>query len=652
VLVCLLGGLSLTEATGVTNLRATVIRIFTPDGTLIVETDDPAVKVTVEGDGDLVITGAGAQEVRLRPGSYKIQATKDGKSLKLDRDLVTIERGGKQVVRIRLEGEAPSPIASVTITDTMLIGSFTVSVKLPGAKDSIVRKYTIKERLASKADDLGRGKTIRAYPWGSLRVEAKCGPGNKLILKRLSVNVSENWGDIRGESLGFSTVKTDLVDPRLLEGMKLTTAAGEIPLFFDETAGLDVAEITVTGALKIQSTRGMKDESTKTESGAFVLLGAKGVAERKFDTLAEAMQAANSGDTIEVRGNGPFETKPVYIGRQALTIRAASHFHPVIRSRLEDQDVKEPLLSTDGSLVMEGIEWQQLGRGAEHVAAIRGSTAYLANCRFVKKFHTYGCLLHLHFCPKVHVRNCQFVLWEGRLILSEIAGGERLVIENSVLSGANSVCFEVGPRRQVTPTSVELRHSSVAAKAMLVAIVMHPSKDDPPGKLVRMEASEDVFEVDSVVTLQQDERPEIAKVPRGAEAEALLARLLAWRDQRNVYAPRTSFLDWWINWSAVEPHGPKTLEDWYKFWGQPGTDFLQGRVRYSGGNLLSKLHLMPEKVTPEDFRLRSDSAGYRAGKDGKDLGANVDLVGPGPAYERMRKTAEYQQWLKETRQKK
>jgi hypothetical protein len=45
--------------------------------------------------------------------------------------------------------------------------------------------------------------------------------------------------------------------------------------------------------------------------------------------------------------------------------------------------------------------------------------------------------------------------------------------------------------------------------------------------------------------------------------------------------------------------------------------------------------------------LRPDSAGYRAGKD---LGADVDLVGPGPAYERWKKTPDYQQWLKDTKQ--
>jgi eukaryotic-like serine/threonine-protein kinase len=105
----LLGGLGMTEATGVTGLAATVIRILTPDGVLVVEVDDPAVKVTVEGDGSLLITGAGPQEVRLRPGSYRLQATKDGETIK--NEVITITRGDKRVVKVALESP-PSPGAS------------------------------------------------------------------------------------------------------------------------------------------------------------------------------------------------------------------------------------------------------------------------------------------------------------------------------------------------------------------------------------------------------------------------------------------------------------------------------------------------------------------------------------------------------------
>ena len=42
------GGFGFTEATGVTNVRGTVIRLFSPEGTLVVEVDDPAVSVLRE----------------------------------------------------------------------------------------------------------------------------------------------------------------------------------------------------------------------------------------------------------------------------------------------------------------------------------------------------------------------------------------------------------------------------------------------------------------------------------------------------------------------------------------------------------------------------------------------------------------------------
>lgn len=111
VLLCIIVGVSMTEATGVTRLRATVIRIFTPDGTLVVETNDPGVKVTIEGDGGLIITGAGLEEIRLRPGSYKVHADRDGKKVLLDRELVSISKGGREVVKVKLE--AP-PVAAKT----------------------------------------------------------------------------------------------------------------------------------------------------------------------------------------------------------------------------------------------------------------------------------------------------------------------------------------------------------------------------------------------------------------------------------------------------------------------------------------------------------------------------------------------------------
>jgi hypothetical protein len=102
VLLLLLGGLGVTEATGVTKLVPTVIRIVQGDGSLVVEVDDPQVRVVVEGDGGIVITGAGPQEIHLRPGSYRFRASKAGKTVR--DEVVTIMRGDRQVVRVTHEG--------------------------------------------------------------------------------------------------------------------------------------------------------------------------------------------------------------------------------------------------------------------------------------------------------------------------------------------------------------------------------------------------------------------------------------------------------------------------------------------------------------------------------------------------------------------
>jgi hypothetical protein len=104
-LLLLFAGLGAGEATGVTDVRGTVIRLFSPEGTLVVEVDDPGVSVTVDG-GDVVITGAGAREIRLKPGRYKVEASKDGKVV--TQELVTVGRNGRRVVRITKEAAPPT----------------------------------------------------------------------------------------------------------------------------------------------------------------------------------------------------------------------------------------------------------------------------------------------------------------------------------------------------------------------------------------------------------------------------------------------------------------------------------------------------------------------------------------------------------------
>ena len=84
-----------------------------------------------------------------------------------------------------------------------------------------------------------------------------------------------------------------------------------------------------------------------------------------------------------------------------------------------------------------------------------------------------------------------------------------------------------------------------------------------------------------------------------------MRRVLAWRDDLNLYTTGGSNVTTYLPEPLVV--GPQNLADWNRFWGPPGGDAIEGRIRYQGGNLLTRLRTAPEKLTPDDFRLRPDS---------------------------------------------
>ena len=521
VLLAVLATFAIAEGTGVTQVAATVIRLMTPDGTLVVETDDPAVKVTIEGDGGLVIKGAGLEEIRLRPGSYRVQADRNGQPVALDKDLVTVSRGGRAIVKVKLE---TSPAV----------------------------------------------------------------------------------------------------------------------------------------------------EAAKVENGAFVLLGGTGVAERKFDALAEAVLAGSDGDTIEVRGNGPFVSPPVSIGRIGLTIRAATGFRPVIKGNANRTVQVVPYLLHKGPLVLEGLELHMTGPvGSRSVHSVQ-APLHVANCRFVVNPS------HSLFAdtPDFTVRNCEFVGTSsgGILVKLHLPNNGKMILENNFFSAPFGHALDLfWVRPDLHNLAIHLQHNTVATRRVAIVqnLIVVPESAKPGAATdrqpVQMHVSANLFDsidpTDSIFSLllPPDWYDKDAKSLSANEAEGLLPRLMAWREERNLYCKGLSFQ---AMRRVTDPSGPereysdeplpafKTLADWQRMWNTGDSGSAEGVIRYERGDVLAKMEATPELITAEDFRLRPDSLGYRAGPDGKDLGADVDLVGPGAAYERWKQTPAYQEWLKETGQKK
>jgi serine/threonine protein kinase len=479
--VLLLFGISLTEATGLTKVAATVIRILTPEGTLVIEASDPDVKVTIQGDGGLAITTAGGQQVRLPAGrSYKLRAAKDGQLVPLDRDLVTITQGQEQVVKVRLEAPA-----------------------------------------------------VTAAP------------------------------------------------------------------------------------------------AAQTQRGAFVVLGGKGVSERKFDTLAEAVRGASDGDAIEIRDNGPFISEPIDIQGHSLNIRAAEGFQPVIVRKTAGEGARSPLLTTNGRLVLEGLEFA----GDVHFNAVHAyRPLYVANCRFTDGY------VSLQHAPICQVQNC---LFSGTAYLNLDQPGRALVANNiMVRRGPNClVSFDDSPR----PNELHLRRNILLGmdSVQLAYLSTDGARARAP---LRVEASENILGHTTGVLLFFKKGS-----PSAAEAEDALPRVVAWHEERNLYPEGVAFLRLGGATKLLQPtRDYRSLAEWNQLWGLADTGSVQGRISYAREEV--GLAHTADRPDPSDFRLQPGSAGKGAGKDGMDLGPDVDLVGPGQAYERWKQTAEYQQWLKDTGQ--
>ncbi len=88
-----------------------VLRIETPKGTLVVQSDDPNVEVIVKQHGAVIKDRTGNREIELKAGDYEIELAEPRAGLRLSTTSFTLERNGKAQVRVWLEKSAPAKTA-------------------------------------------------------------------------------------------------------------------------------------------------------------------------------------------------------------------------------------------------------------------------------------------------------------------------------------------------------------------------------------------------------------------------------------------------------------------------------------------------------------------------------------------------------------
>jgi WD40 repeat protein len=399
-----------------------------------------------------------------------------------------------------------------------------------------------------------------------------------------------------------------------------------------------VAETEVLAARQRLSEARVRLAAARAESPEakpFVLPGNDGKAGAGFATLAEAVAAARDGDTIEVRGDGPFWVDAAGLPiERPLTIRAGPGCRPVFKlaQAAPGQVRNKHILDVYAPVTLEGLDFDRTG---EHEGTTRERAALyvqnaplrMANCRL----RTGGLahyLVWLRSVPEADIRNCLFAGPALRaLSLARCSDGDRLALTNCVFARmGEAVLFTEEQDRPASSLRVRLVHDTWNA----LPLAWHQAS----GRELQVEARGNVVVGYGVI--------DFLGFPRGQPWKEL-AKAVRWEGGRNLYPAGRPLV--------VVDRGPQGesagLDVWNALWQKPEEGSQAGAPKFQGG---AEENGQPPMLEPGYWRLAAASPGKGAGEGGRDLGADVDRVGPGPAYERWKQTPEYQQWLKDTGQ--
>jgi serine/threonine protein kinase/WD40 repeat protein len=406
--------------------------------------------------------------------------------------------------------------------------------------------------------------------------------------------------------------------------------------------------LVVTGSFR----RGVYLFRLPTASAPFALLSRDRKAESRHPTLDTAVAAARSGDTIEVHGDGPYVLQPLRTGLKSLTIRAGQGFRPVFKRQPGADAQGMPLLHADAPLVLEGLELQNT---TDSPICRVGSSLLVSHCRLTQKGFGFG----VEFSgASLELRNTEIICDSWTALSFSRSGAQSAVIEHCILIGYEAVLLTESSQPGVFPErDVRIHHSTLISlnTGTLNCRLYWPVQDrkaelekrtSPP---VRVHLERNLLDVMGQARKLRGPLTMVFMFDtarhRTTEFMSLMPAFLRWVDKDNVYGGNGPFITFFNEMGKELPYAAEmtSLLSWQRFWKLMPEGSFQVPIQYSGKSLDQRLvagKIPVEAIHPADFRLARGSPG----PGGKDLGADVDRVGPGAAYEAWKQTPAYKDW--------
>lgn len=392
-------------------------------------------------------------------------------------------------------------------------------------------------------------------------------------------------------------------------------------------------------------------QTDATTPEPFAVLKADGSTRVTFKRMQDAVDAARSGDIIELNRSGRFSPGPVRVRGKALTIRAAATASPEWQHNISSG----PALESDSPLALEGLlfsglpspaafgtrrlNWrerpaQSAAASGETMVRASGGALLLAHCQFRSPWEAVAgrpgaADIMASNAALVELRHCRLVtpwikglVWRHSASAAQAPERARLTVTNSVLFNAENLWLEAGPLARL---EVDIARTVFRERAAVVLAGAEAPQS------IHVLARQCVFASRFAL---DDERP-AAALPLNTVCE--------WEDRANLFSDKDCHYGDAANYPA-EFTTAKRWSRWNEYWEQTGKDSVVGQFKLSAAPPPG----MPTTATPGASFVNGLSVvqgDAEAADRPQAFGIALEGTSPGSTgYHRWRSSPEYAAW--------
>lgn len=337
--------------------------------------------------------------------------------------------------------------------------------------------------------------------------------------------------------------------------------------------------------------------------GDVAVLAADGTVRRRCVSLAQAISAAQEGETLELRSDGPFRSEGALVTQRPMSIRAARGFVPQLE--LASSGGQRSGLTCLAPLTLAGLVVRggsaPLADGSSLVCC-EGTALRVLNCRFELPAgaNESSCLKAVG-AAQVEARDSVFVGRSGRAVCWKPTGPADVSLSNCLALGITAVEYHVPPSAG-EPRNLCLKQCTLIGDHVL-RVVLAPRHGDSAahGPPLHGETRGNVFR--SRVALI-----EFLGGEQDWDAARTMASCLDWRDLGNLQASDLDRIACWV--PREGPSGrfrTDALAAWSPYWSRAIEDITA--VFVLGGNVEGLLREEPHRRAVEDLLQRAATAG-------------------------------------------